>query len=272
MEYVTFFLYALWYTLGPTLLCGLMVYLCCTLFVRMLGGGVGRGVVIGTSIIGTPIHELGHAVMCLLFGHRITEIRLWQPSAPGGNLGYVTHSYHKRNPYHILGNLFIGIGPIFSGLAVLTLTLFLAFPSALSSYMDAAETLVSQGESSFVVFFEGLKMLPEAMGDALTSDTVPLWGRIIGVVVLLSVALHIELSPADIKGALGAIPLYLVLILLLTLVTGLLGSEAMDAVTAALAMFSAVMTSLFTIVIVVCLAELIIALPVWVLRLVLGRR
>ena len=130
MPYVLFFLRVLWYTLGAVVICGLAVSLCRKLFVSMMGGGFGRGVVLATSIIGTPIHELGHAVMCVLFGHRITAMSLWQPFSNDGNLGYVTHAYRRKNLYHILGNLFIGVGPIFSGLGVLTLALLLGFPAA----------------------------------------------------------------------------------------------------------------------------------------------
>ena len=188
MPYIRFFLLAVWYTLGATVICGLGVFLCRTLFVRMLGGGAGRGVLLATSIIGTPVHEMGHALTCLLFGHAITDMSLWQPSAPDGNLGYVTHTYNRRNPYHILGNLFIGIGPIFSGLGVLTLALWLCFPSALADYFDAASSMVAAGDGGVLLFLEGLKLFPHAIGEAITSDDVAVWLRIIGVIVILSVA------------------------------------------------------------------------------------
>ena len=45
MEYVLFFLEALWYTLGAVVVCGLCVSLLRTLFLRMMGDGAGRGVV-----------------------------------------------------------------------------------------------------------------------------------------------------------------------------------------------------------------------------------
>ena len=43
--------------------------------------------------------------------------------------GYVEHSYNPRNLWARLGNLFIGIGPIFSGLGVVVLLLWLCFPN-----------------------------------------------------------------------------------------------------------------------------------------------
>ena len=271
MTYVLFFLGILWHTLGPLVICGLAVALFRWLFLSMMGGGFGRSVVLATSMVGTPIHELGHALMCLLFGHRITDMSLWQPRAKDGNLGYVTHTYHRRNPYHILGNLFIGIGPIISGLAVLALVLRLGFPATFSDYTAAASQMASKGEGGFILFLEGLKMLPRMWSELLHGTAVPLWGRILSALVILSVSQHVSLSPADIKGVLRAIPLYALLALLVTAVCGLLGQTAMDAVTAALAGFSAHMTSFFVIVLVAALLQLILALPIWLLRKLLGR-
>lgn len=271
MPYVLFFLEAVWYTLGAVVICGLAVSLCRSLFVSMMGGGFGRGVVLATSIVGTPVHELGHAIMCLLFGHRITAMSLWQPRSPDGNLGYVTHAYRKRNLYHILGNLFIGIGPIFSGLAVLTLALLLGFPDTLSAYAAAASHMAATGEGTATLLLEGLKILPRMAEELTAGGSVPLWARIIALLVILSVSQHISLSPADVKGALTSLPIYLALVLILTAVCAFLGESAMDTVRGALALFSAYLTALFVIVLVTSLVQLAIALPIWLLRKLCGR-
>ena len=271
MEYVLFFLEILWYTLGAVVVCGLCVSLFRRVFLGMMGGGFGRGVVLTTSIIGTPVHELGHALMCLIFGHRITDMSLWQPSAPDGRLGYVTHAYRSKNLYHILGNLFIGIGPIFSGLGVLTLAFWLGFPDTFEAYMQTASSMAASGEGFFALFAEGLKMLPRIFDEWIHSDDVPTWGRIVALLVILSVAQHVSLSPEDIKGALTAIPLYLAIILLLTLICGLIGEVAMGAVLGVLAIFSAYLTALFVIVLVSALIQLLLALPVWGIRVMFGK-
>ena len=272
MTYVWFFLGALWYTLGAIVICGLVVSLCRSLFLRMMGGGFGRGIVIATSMVGTPIHELGHALMCILFGHRITDMSLWQPRSKDGNLGFVTHAYKKRNPYHVLGNLFIAVGPVFSGLAVIILALRLGFPAVFAAYTQSAADLAVVGSGGVSMIREGLRMLPGIVG-ALTAEppAVPLWGMIIALIVILAVSQHISLSPADMKGGATALPLYGILILILTVVCGLLGQPAMDSVTAALRLFSGYMTALFTVVLVASLLQLILALPVWLIRLLTGR-
>lgn len=266
MEYALFLIRVLWYTLGAVVVCGLCVSLFRRVFLAMMGGGVGRGVVLTTSILGTPIHELGHALMCLLFGHTITDMSLWRPSSPDGRLGYVTHAYRPRNLYHVLGNLFIGIGPIFSGLGVLTLAFLLGFPQTFSAYMASAASMAANGEGFFALFAEGLKMLPRIPEEWMGDGSRPLWGKVIALLVIISVSQHISLSPEDIKGALKAIPLYLALLLLLTAICGALGDGTMSAVTGALAQFSAYLTALFVIVLVASLIQLLVALPVWVIR------
>ena len=90
------------YFVGVVYLVGFVIFLLNKLFYRLLGGG--RFVCYLTGLVGTPIHELSHALMCLLFGHRIVEMRLFRVDGKSGTLGYVSHSYRKSNLYQVLGN------------------------------------------------------------------------------------------------------------------------------------------------------------------------
>ena len=257
LSFLQYYLLTLFYTLGAVVICGLAAHFTSRAFAYLTGGGK---LVYLTSIIGTPIHELGHAVMCLPFCHKITEIKLLQsPKKAHGTLGYVTHSYSKKNPWAQLGNLFIGVGPIFSGLAVIVLTLLICFPTQWSAYLSAAQALDAGAPISLLAkaAFSLLCSLPAAFA----TDTVR---AVIGLVVILFVAQHITLSTADIRGALSALPWYLLLLLLLTLPTALLGADGI--VLDALFAFHFKMLSFFALSIAFSLLWLIPAAVIFFLR------
>ena len=266
MNYVWLFFQILLYTLGVPVICGLAVGLCHRLMCLLLGRGFGRGIILTTSIIGTPIHELGHAIMCLLFFHKIDRMVLWQPSSKDGTLGFVTHRYRPKNLYHRLGNIFIGLGPIFSGLGIMTLCMVICFPATMGAYTTAATGLVNGNAGFLSLLEEGVGMIPRLFSE-LSQGEIPLWGRIVGIIVMLAVSLHISLSAADIRGSLNGIPVYLVLTLAVTVIVSLLGESAMNSTVAGLRMFSAATFALFMLVFVLALVQLVLGLAVFMIRL-----
>lgn len=171
--------------------------------------------VLSTAIIGTPIHELGHAIMCIIFFHKINEIKLINFHSNDGTLGYVRHSYNKSNLYERIGNFFIGIGPIISGALVLLLFLNFLLPNTYSYFY---KSILNHFNYTNI----DLNMLKYVFGSSLALlkyifsinnlITLKFW---FFVIIAFCVSAHIALSPADIKGALdGFIVLYLILILI----------------------------------------------------------
>ena len=69
--------------------------------------------VLATALIGTPVHELGHLLMCYLFRHKVGKFKLVDLKARDGVLGYVNHEWNRKSLYQNIGNFFIGMGPIF---------------------------------------------------------------------------------------------------------------------------------------------------------------
>ncbi len=269
LPYILFFLRTVLCTLGPVVLCGLSVWLIRKCFCALVGPGMGRGIILGTSIVGTPIHELGHAAMCLLFGHKITEMALWQPHSNNGRLGFVTHRYNPRNPYHQIGNLFIGLGPIFSGLGIVTLALWCGFPRTLSTYFASARVHIGQGKF-FSILSNGFSMLPKMWGEAVAGGR-PLVLCLFAVIIIFAVSQHISLSPEDIKGSARALPLYGLLVLIVTVVVGLIGSPAVRAADAALGLFTGYTTALFMVVLIASLLQLAPAFLILIIRKIAGR-
>lgn len=83
--------------------------------------------VLWTGWLGTPIHELSHAFFCKVFQHRIDDMQLFEPDLQTGRLGYVKHSFRKKNWYQEIGNVFIGVAPLIGGTAALISLLFIFY-------------------------------------------------------------------------------------------------------------------------------------------------
>jgi hypothetical protein len=227
-------------TLGIPTVCGLFVHLCAKVFRKLIGRGAGT-VFDLTAVLGTPVHELGHAAMCLLFGHRITRIKLWCPRAKGGLYGYVEHSYHRKNLWARMGNLFIGMGPLFSGLCVVILALWLCFPAVWEAYLATTGAVLST-EAEAAELLRCSLTLPR---DLLLNFGNDPWRSMFGGAVILSVALHISMSWQDVRGSLRAGPVYLFLLAILTSV--LLAFEIEGSVLAGLRLWNLRMISLFSV-------------------------
>lgn len=271
LRWITLFFVTLGDTLGVMLACGLAVALCKRLFCRLLGGPLGFGVVLATSIIGTPIHELGHAMFCPLFAHRITDMKLWTPLA-GGTLGHVTHTYDRRNPWAVFGNLFIGIGPIFSGLLVLIGILLLCFPATLHTSYSSLTSWVTTGGGPLVWLNIPLHTLTALLSE-LGHGARPLWLQIIGLLLIFSVCLHIHVSLADVIGILRSMPICLTLCLLAVVIVGILtlcGIPAAAPYRDALRTCGMTQFALFSLVLTFSLLLVALALVIRLLRILLG--
>jgi hypothetical protein len=76
--------------------------------------------IVPLALVGTPIHELSHAIVAFLTGHKIKELALFRPNRRTGELGHLTHSWNERNPFHkYIGNSLIAIAPFFGGSIIL---------------------------------------------------------------------------------------------------------------------------------------------------------
>lgn len=68
---------------------------------------------------GVLVHELSHLVMCVVFFHRVTRIRLFDFDPDSSRAGYVAHRYNPRSLYQRIGGFFIGTAPLFAGALIL---------------------------------------------------------------------------------------------------------------------------------------------------------
>jgi len=168
-----------------------------------------------TAIIGVPIHELSHAAICLLFGHKIKKIVLVQKRDESGVLGYVNHAYNPNSIYQQTGNFFIGIAPIFGGISVIIALMHIIIPQTYSKFMNISmnNLLITK------INADSIKGILNSYVDLIqiifsaNNFTNPYF--ILFLFLAICISSHISLSSADIKGASKGLFIIFIIILVL---------------------------------------------------------
>jgi hypothetical protein len=180
-----------------------------------------------TGWIGTPVHEFGHAFFCVIFGHRITEIKLFSPNSMDGSLGFVRHSYNPESYYQRIGNFFIGAGPIFFGSFILYSLIWFCLPNS-----NEISNLIANNEfkgagifefmkSAGAVFTFGIK-LTESVFALSNLSVFTFW---LFVYLSFCISSHMQLSPPDLKSMWSGFKTILVIFLMTNLFAKLLGFD-----------------------------------------------
>jgi len=160
-----------------------------------------NGYIYVLGFLGTPVHELGHALMCVLFRHRIEEIRLFKPDKETGTLGFVRHSYNQRSLYQQVGNFFIALGPIVLGGIVLFSAAWLLLGSGLL-YADvdstAAVTTIADIPAAIRDWFGQIFINLGRFFSNLDYSDYKTW---IFLYLVLAIGSHVNLSPSDLVSA-----------------------------------------------------------------------
>lgn len=188
---------------------------------------LGHKGVLLTAYIGTPIHELGHFVMCLLFGHRVTRMKLLQLHSPDGVLGYVQHQYNRNSLYQQAGNFFIGIGPIFSGIASLVLAMYLLVPQSFQTFQNQIEqlNLLHTGDIAAIKMAGTASFMISKALFTLENFTHP--GFWLFLLLGIAISSHIALSRADIENSAKGLLIIFLLLVLFNIAALILGIDSL---------------------------------------------
>ncbi len=165
-----------------------------------LGTKLGENSLVIFSGLGTIVHELSHAGMALLFGHKIDDMRLLQRPFVGdhaGRMGYVSHVWTPGNIYQQMGNFFIGIAPVFG--------------------ISGAIALITEW------LWPALFDLVDLRWDVFLTE--PWWRIVIWVLLTVNLGLGMHLSRADWRGALTGVMLYISLLVILASVLAIMGVD-----------------------------------------------
>ncbi len=204
---------------------GLLIQFVSQLTFKSLERSFGRKGVYLVAWLGTPIHELGHAFFCLIFGHRIADISLFRPDPVTGTLGYVYHKWNPKNPWHVLGNFFIGVGPMVLGSAVLFALFYFLMPDS-HRVWDSISVSVGNvaGDSLWAGYFAVFRDATLSMIKLIfTFANLSLWQFWLFLYLSACIASNIRLSWADFKGTLSGLGCIILPFLLLNLILLLIG-------------------------------------------------
>lgn len=204
---------------------GLLIHLISQLTFKSLGNAFGPKGTYLVAWLGTPIHELGHALFCLIFLHKIEQIHFFKPDEATGTLGYVYHTWSKKNPWHVIGNFFIGVGPVVLGCAVLFGLFYFLIPDS-GSVWNTIITNVSNIEkgsplaSYLTVFRDSALSIIQLI---FTWSNLALWQFWVFLYLSICVASNVRLSWLDIKGSLSGLGCVILPFLILNLILLLTG-------------------------------------------------
>ena len=208
--------------LGPGLFLGLVMFVISSALRNESLELMGVWFWVYFTAIGTVIHELGHAMFALLFGHTITEVQFFRPERETGTLGYVRHQYNRTNLYHRIGNFFIGIGPILLGSFVIYLSSKYLVGANVFSPIEA----VSVSDSTFVSFGTFFGFLGQVFINAISvfkilfqADNWTKWQFYLFLYIVFAVGSNVELSPRDLDGAWDGFSCILGVLLAMNLLT-----------------------------------------------------
>ncbi|UOF91981.1 hypothetical protein LSG31_07025 [Fodinisporobacter ferrooxydans] len=178
----------------------------------------GRQGVLLTAWIGTPIHEIGHLIQCILWRHKVTKVKLLQVNSSDGVLGYVEHQYNRTSMYQQVGNFFIGLGPLFSGIGSLILGMYLLVPQSYATFKAQIHQHIALGKVDINVLKTiggAVIAISRSLFTLHNLMTPSFW---VFIVLAISISSHIALSKADIRNSANGLVMIFSLLVLFNIV------------------------------------------------------
>ncbi len=216
---------------GPLLVLVVLLNLSAIFTARLSVRFWGRNLFLyGFGWLGCSVHELSHAFFALIFGHKITEIKLFEPNSDGESLGHVSHSYNKRSIYQKTGNFFIGISPLLFGGIVLFICVLLLF------YFDVTTLSTLSISPHALTDLSLLKQIGLNIWNSLISfssivfvgPAAVWWKSTLLIYILYSTGSSMTLSKSDVGSAISGFLWLIIIFLLFNLITLWIGNFVID--------------------------------------------
>lgn len=230
----------------PSVLIGLIVWACRSLYCFFVGNQSGYRLIKAASVLSTPMREVGHAMMAVLFWHRVEDVQLLNIGDPDGEFGFVEHSYNPRNPVALLGNFFYAMGPVVLGLLAVSLIFLTCFHGVLPAYFDEIRALGDAGAGVGEYLKAAFSFIPKMF----TLGEAAMWLRVVGCALLVFLCLGIYVSPLELMEAASGIAILVGLVMAASGVMMLFDDRVMRIAIGGLRSFSTVVIALFLVVLV----------------------
>ena len=254
--------------LAPILVLGLIMHVISKQIEKLTVGIIGiHGYLYLFGWLGTAVHEFGHLIFALLFGHHVSNVKLFSFNTSNPEMGYVKHTFNKKNIYQNLGNFFIGIGPILLGGSALFIIGYFIFDIKFNILTSSDLKIINSSVTKGVrdVFFSLYDALMYTLKNILQNEGIVWWKYLLFFYLLFAIGSSISLSKSDIKGSFSGLLLFVAFILIFNLTTLWIGDFATTIFTS----ISNVVSSFYLVLLVSIVFNLGFLLVLWLLSLLI---
>ena len=191
--------------MGPGLILAVIMHLVAGWLDRLATRAIGWKVYYALfSFMGTIIHELGHAFFNIIFGHKITRIKLTNRDPSQGETAHVAYAYDPQNLYQRIGIFFSAIGPILFGtMVVYGMAILLLGRDEFEPLKNVQTTMASFSsiKSMLILLTSILGGALDAIARIFTPANFANWRFWVFLYLAFSIGSNISLSPSDLRGA-----------------------------------------------------------------------
>jgi len=147
-----------------------------------------------TAMVGTPVHELSHALVAVLFGMKVRKIRLYAPDPESNTLGYVNYAYNPFSFVHRVGMTLVGLAPAIIGAYLVSVLLALGELPLLTHRLAGFEFTDLAGSALYGEIWVWY-------GDLMSGvNSWPVFGALL---TSIFIGTHASPSKADMRGVVG---------------------------------------------------------------------
>ena len=263
MTFLEYYLQIIIFTAALPLGFGIAVYFCNRAFCSLVGNGVrARPLLLAAHILTTPLREFAHLAACMLFFHRVTDYRLLSLHDPDGELGFVEHSYNKKNPVALLGNFFFAVMPVIVGLFAVLVTVLVCFSGAFGTLVEETSLLEEAGGDVLSYFSLAFGFLPTLFAATGTGTVL----KIVGCLLLLLLSIGVFVSLDDLQNAFSGAIVFGVAVFLFAGVTALFDDRLRRLILYGLRGFATSVTALLLVALVFSLAMVLVGFAYFLFR------